>query len=117
MLLARLVETSTALAATASRTAKIALVADALREAGDGEAALVAAYLSKVLPQRRLGLGWRGLSALRVPAAEPSLTLAEVDAAFERIARASGPGSTAARSSRNSSPALAQYSPSWALCP
>lgn len=97
MLLARLVETSTALAATASRTAKIALVADALREAGDGEAALVAAYLSNVLPQRRLGLGWRGLSALRVPAAEPSLTLAEVDAAFERIARASGPGSTAAR--------------------
>ncbi len=97
MQLARLVETSAALAATSSRNAKVALVADALRAAEPDEVGVVAAYLSNVLPQRRLGVGWRGLADLPEPAAEPSLTAAEVDATFESLATARGAGSTATR--------------------
>ena len=102
MQLAQLVETSAALVATPSRNAKIAIVAQALRaaggsETGASEVGVVAAYLSNVLPQRRLGVGWRGLADLPPPAAEPSLTVAEVDAAFEEMAAASGAGSSAAR--------------------
>lgn len=102
MQLAELVETSAALVATPSRNAKIAIVAQALRaaggsETGASEVGVVAAYLSNVLPQRRLGVGWRGLADLPPPAAEPSLTVAEVDAAFEEMAAASGAGSSAAR--------------------
>ena len=60
MQLAELVETSAALVATPSRNAKIAIVAQALRaaggsETGASEVGVVAAYLSNVLPQRRLG--------------------------------------------------------------
>lgn len=97
MLLARLVETSAALVATSARNGKIALVADLLREAEPSEVGTVAAYLSNVLPQRRLGVGWRSLQQLPPPAVEASLTVAEVDAAFEQLATASGAGSVAAR--------------------
>ncbi|HEU5485583.1 MAG TPA: ATP-dependent DNA ligase, partial [Microlunatus sp.] len=45
------------------------------------------------LRQRRPGLGWRGLADLPAPAAEPSLALHEVDAAFEAMAGLSGAGS------------------------
>ena len=47
--------------------------------------------------QRRTGLGWRGLGELPDPASEATLEVADVDAAFERIASLAGPGSQAAR--------------------
>ena len=53
MKLADLVQTSTDLAGTSARNAKVALVAQALRAADGAEVGLVAAYLSNVLPQRR----------------------------------------------------------------
>ncbi len=97
MLLADVAATSTALAATRSRLAKRALLVDLLRRTGPDEVPVVARYLGGELRQRRTGLGWRSLHTLPEPAAEPSLEVLDVDAAFERMAALSGPGSSAAR--------------------
>ena len=97
MLLADVVAASHAASATRSRLAKTAAVADALRAAGPDDAATVAAYLSGVLPQRRIGVSWRGLSTLPEPAVEPSVTVAEVDDALTSIGAVAGSGSGAAR--------------------
>ena len=97
MLFSQVVEASQAAAATRSRLAKTAAVAEALRAAGPRDAGTVAAYLSGVLPQRRIGVSWRGLSSLPEPAAEPVLTVAEVDEALSRVGAIGGSGSGAAR--------------------
>jgi DNA ligase-1 len=97
VLLVDVVAASAAATATRSRLAKTAAVADALRAAGPDEAATVAAYLSGVLPQRRIGVSWRGLAALPAPADRPTATVSEVDAALTGIAAISGSGSGAAR--------------------
>ena len=98
MLFADVVAASHLASATRSRLAKTAAVADALRAAGPADAATVAAYLSGVLPQRRIGVSWRGLSTLPEPAAEPSVTVAEVDAALTTIGAIAGSGSGVTRS-------------------
>ena len=97
MLLADLVRTSTAVTATRSRTAKTSLVAEALALAEDDELEAVAAYLAGAPRQRRLGVGWRGLETLPPPAAEPTLTVAEVDTSLEEISLIGGTGSRARR--------------------
>ncbi|GAA4730382.1 ATP-dependent DNA ligase [Pedococcus ginsenosidimutans] len=97
MLLADVVAASRAASATRSRLAKTAAVAEALRAAGPDDAATVAAYLSGVLPQRRIGVSWRGLATLPDAAAEPTATVAEVDRALTTIGAVSGSGSAAAR--------------------
>jgi len=97
MLLARLVQTSADLVATSARNAKVAFVAETLSAAEPGEVGVVASYLSNVLPQRRLGVGWRSLSTLPDSAQEATLTVAEVDAAFEQLATTGGEGSGATR--------------------
>lgn len=97
MLLADLMATSTAVAATRSRLEKRALLAAALRAADPGEVEVVASYLSGRIRQRRTGVGWRTLGALPAPAATPSLTAAEVDAALAHMATLAGPGSQEAR--------------------
>ncbi|HVE98763.1 MAG TPA: ATP-dependent DNA ligase [Mycobacteriales bacterium] len=97
MLLADLARTSAEVAATSSRTAKTALLADALRAASYDEVPIVVAYLSGELRQRRTGVGYRSLQDLPAPADDATLTVAEVDAVFERIARCAGPGSQGER--------------------
>ncbi|WP_131103216.1 ATP-dependent DNA ligase [Ornithinimicrobium sufpigmenti] len=101
MQLARVIETSAAVAATRSRTAKTALLAQALREAADASSArlveVVADYLAGTLPQRTVGVGWRGLSTLPDPAPESTMAVLEVDAALEDLRALSGTGSAAAR--------------------
>lgn len=97
MLLADLVATSTAVAATRSRLEKRALLAAALRAADASEVEVVASYLAGRIRQRRTGVGWRTLGALPAPAATPSLTAAEVDAALAHMATLAGPGSQEAR--------------------
>ena len=97
MFLADVVAASRAASATRSRLAKTAAVAQALREAGPDDAATVAAYLSGVLPQRRIGVSWRGLAALPEPAHEPTATVGEVDRALTAIGAVSGSGSAGAR--------------------
>ena len=110
MLLAELVAVSGAVAATRSRSAKIALVAGCLRSAHNHQAAdhlgdeveIAAAFLSGELRQRRTGVGWAALRGARdsegnTPPSDPTLTLSFVDGAFARIAADSGPGSQARR--------------------
>ena len=98
MLLDRLAETWTAVAATRSRNAKRDLLAEALAEAGPEDLEIAVSYLGGSLRQRRTGLGWRGLAELPSPATTATLTLVEVDATFESTAGLSGPGSATRRS-------------------
>jgi len=99
MLLADLVATSLRVADTRSRSAKIAALADLLRRLGPEEIDPAVSWLSGHLRQGRIGLGGAAVRDARpgTLAAEPSLTIGEVDATFERIAGVSGAGSTAER--------------------
>ena len=97
MLLADLAATSVNVAATSSRTEKLQHLAAALRRAAPDEVAVVTAYLSGDLRQRRTGAGWRSLQGLPAPAVQPSLTVLEVDTAFAVLADLSGPGSSGRR--------------------
>ena len=97
MLLARIVETSQTVAATRSRKAKVVALAETLRDADAVDLPTVVAYLGGTLLQRRTGVGWRGIGSPPEPADEPTLTVAEVHAAFDHLAGLSGPGSQATR--------------------
>ena len=97
MLLSRLAETRHALVATRSRNAKRDLIAAVLRDAAADDVEIVVSYLSGSLRQRRTGVGWKSLQSVPSPAAESTLTVGEVDAAFAAIAELAGPGSAAAR--------------------
>ncbi len=106
MLLADIVATSTEVAATRSRKAKVAAFAAQLARVAGGDAEeieTVTSYLAGSLRQRRTGLGWRSMQSLPAPAAEPSLTVLEVHEAFDRIAALSGAGSQAARAAATES--------------
>ncbi len=97
MLLDDLAATSERVAATRSRTAKVAELGAALRLAGPDEVGIAATYLGGGIRQRRTGVGWRSLGTPPTPAGEPTLTLTEVDAALDHLATLEGPGSQAAR--------------------
>ncbi|WP_265446558.1 ATP-dependent DNA ligase [Flexivirga meconopsidis] len=97
MLLHDVITTSAQVGATRSRDAKRAAVADALRRADGDEVLLVAAYLAGVLPQRRIGVGWRGLRELAVPAEQPAVTVTELDTALTEIGSQNGAGSAGRR--------------------
>ena len=100
MLLADLVTASAALAATRSRLAKREVLAGVLRAATPTELPIVVAYLAGGLRQRRTGVGWRGIPADVPPAAEPTLTVSQVDEEFEALAALAGPGSANERGER-----------------
>ncbi|GGK55979.1 ATP-dependent DNA ligase [Ornithinimicrobium pekingense] len=108
MRLTRVIETSAAVAATRARNAKTALLASTLREAAqpdegvstDGRARLVAVvadYLAGTLPQRTVGVSWRGLRDLPPAADLPRLGVLEVDDALSRLRGLTGAGSLATR--------------------
>jgi DNA ligase-1 len=97
VLIADLVSTSAAVAATRSRKAKVAALAERLAAADPDELPLVTSYLAGSLLQRRTGLGWRGLRTLPDPAGSPSLTVVEVHEAFDRLGALEGAGSQQAR--------------------
>ena len=97
MRLARLVDVSQSVRETSSRKAKIALLADCLRDLAPAEAVAGVAFLAGAPRQRQTGAGWAALRTLPAPAADPTLTVGEVDAALERLATLAGPGSRAAR--------------------
>jgi DNA ligase-1 len=98
MLLADLVATSAAVAATRSRTAKVAALADLLRHAGPDEAATTVGFLVGEVRQGRIGIGWAQLRDREVaPASDPTLSVADVDAALTTLAATTGAGSVAAR--------------------
>ncbi len=97
VLLADIVASSATVSATRSRKAKVAAIAVMLGRVSVEEAAVVTAYLGGVLPQRRTGIGWRGLQTLPEPADRPSLEVLEVHETFERIAAMGGAGSQSRR--------------------
>ena len=97
MQLAQIIETSSAVAGTSSRTDKVAALAHTLREADPDEVEVVTDYLAGRLPQRTVGVGWRGLRELPEPAAAATLSVRQVDAALSALGAISGSGSAATR--------------------
>src|SRR5687768_2794166 len=100
MLLHELATASRDVGALSGRLDKVRRLADVLARLPPESARAGVSWLSGQLPQGRIGIGpallFGALEA--VPAAdEPTLTLAETDAAFDRVAAATGPGSTAER--------------------
>ena len=94
MLLADLVAASQAVAATRSRTAKVAALAECLRRLAAGERRAGISYLSGSLPEGRIGIGYAAVRNTEVPAApEASLTVEQAAAGISELARAAGPGS------------------------
>jgi ATP-dependent DNA ligase I len=114
MLLQSVVRTSAAVAGAPGRLAKIAAIADLLREVPPAEIPVAVAFLSGELTQRQIGVGYAAIVDLMGPAAqtadgdplppdlaappaEPTLTLTEADEAFGTIGAQTGPGSQAER--------------------
>ncbi len=94
MLFSAIVEASRRMAATTKRSQKTELLADAVRQLHLNEVEIAVAFLSGTTCQGKLGLGPRGFQrALSPPAAEPTLTVLDVDQGFSGIAAAAGPGS------------------------
>jgi len=98
-LLADLVDASQHVGEQSARRAKIARLADFLRRLAPEEIDVGVSWLAGITRQRRSGIGWGAIRDAQ-PAANaerPTLTLIDVDATLEAIARLSGPGSTAER--------------------
>jgi ATP-dependent DNA ligase I len=97
VLLDEVARTSAAVANSSARLAKVERLAACLRRLEPVEVHPAVAFLSGELRQRQIGVGWAALRDAPDPAAAPTLTVAGVDAAFERIGRQAGPGSQAER--------------------
>ena len=97
MLLADVAAASADVGAKSSRLAKTARIASLLDGAASGGdahlVAVVVSWLSGELVQRQIGVGWAALRTLPPPADDPTLTVAEVDAAFTAIGAVAGAGS------------------------
>ena len=95
-------DASSEVGTTSARLAKIARIADLLRGAGADDdpklVTVVVSWLSGELPQRQIGVGWAALRSLPPAAAEASLSVLQVDAAFSEIGQVAGKGSQARRS-------------------
>jgi DNA ligase-1 len=99
MRLSDVVAASRSVAESSARTDKIRHLAACLRRAEPEAVETAVALLSGEPRQGRIGLGPAALRAAMPPTAAPApvLTLAEVDAALDRIARTRGAGSAAER--------------------
>lgn len=98
MLLDELVKTTDKVASTRSRLAKVEALADLLRRLEPGEVATAVGLLTAKPRQGRVGVGWRGMSAaMGEPAADPRLSVADLDAALDRLLATGGAGSAAER--------------------
>ena len=94
MLLSALVSTSSQVAATSGRLAKITLLADLLKQAGPDEIALAIAYLSGTIRQSKVGVGWATLQKAKTHGGTSArLQLRDVDETLERISTTAGKGS------------------------
>jgi len=94
--------TSVSVAATSSRTAKVAALAELFGRASVDELPIVVTLLAGAPRQGRIGVGWATLSAVGVlpPGAGGQVTVAEFDAVLDELAATTGEGSTAARAAR-----------------
>jgi len=99
-LLAEVVRASAAVASTSSRLAKIRVIADCLRALAPEEIEIALPWLSGDIRQGKLALGYASLkSAMGNSASSASLTVQEVDGAFQALKTIKGKGSAAARES------------------
>ena len=97
-LFAEVVTASAGVAATSSRSAKVAILADLLGRLAPGEVPVVVGILSGVPRQGRVGVGYATIGAISRPAAvEPSLSVEDVDRAISEVEAATGSGSAARR--------------------
>jgi DNA ligase-1 len=98
VLLADVVATSTAVASTRARSTKVAAIADLLTRLEPDEVEPVVGFLSGEARQGRIGVGWATLVRVEVTsAAQPTLTVLDVDRALDAIVATTGSGSTAGR--------------------
>lgn len=98
VLLADVVTTSSAVAATRSRKSKTEAIADLIRSAEPADVEPVVAWLTGESLQGRLGIGRRTLvGAKAAPAIDPTWSVAEVDEVLSQLAETSGAGSVARR--------------------
>jgi len=102
MQLEELVRTSRSVAEVSSRLDKIDRLALLLRRLGRDEVPIAIPYLSGALRQGRIGLGGTTVWQAKPDraAGNASLTLPEVDEAFDAIAAAAGPGSARTKAGR-----------------
>jgi DNA ligase-1 len=97
-LIADVVDASSRVAGTSSRSGKVAILAELLAALDPGEVAAVAGLLSGVPRQGRVGVGYSTIYGVEcAPAAEPSLTVGDVDRAITELQAATGSGSGARR--------------------
>src|ERR1700737_4552840 len=97
-LLADVVAVSEEVAATSSRSAKIATLAALLERLEPREVPIAVGFLSGLPRQGRVGIGYQTIRALEgQPADDPSLTLDDLDLAISAIEAATGAGSAAVR--------------------
>ena len=96
MRLSDVVETSAAVARTSGRLEKIEQLAALLTKTPPAELPIVVTFLSGEIRQGRIGIGGAMLSSMRdvPPARDAELDLREVDATFDRLAAATGHGSS-----------------------
>jgi DNA ligase-1 len=93
MLLARMVETSRAMANTTKRLLKTELLSTLLRQLDPEEVEITVAWLSGTSRQGRIGVGYATIrAAVTTPAVEASLEIVTVDRAFSEIASVRGAG-------------------------
>ena len=87
------------MARTRSRREKVIQIAATLERLEPREVRVAVAYLSGVLPQGRIGIGPSNLRAAQPDsyAAQPTLTIIDVDAGLERLMSISGTGSASKR--------------------
>jgi DNA ligase-1 len=96
-LLADVVRASNEVARTSSRLAKVAVLAGCMKRVDPQEVEIAIPYLSGDIRQGKLTIGYAMLRSARSPAASPSLTLAEVDAAFTDLKAVKGKGAAQRR--------------------
>jgi DNA ligase-1 len=97
-LLANVVQTSREVGRTSSRSAKVAILADLLRELEPAEVPIVAGILSGVPRQGRIGVGYASVYGLSLAAGGgEALTVGDLDRALTGIQATTGSGSAATR--------------------
>jgi DNA ligase-1 len=97
-LLADVVTASNEVAATSSRSGKVAILAELLSRLDRGEVAIAVGLLSGVPRQGRVGIGYSTIHGVeRTRAGEPSLTVDDFDRAIAEIQAATGSGSAGRR--------------------
>jgi DNA ligase-1 len=97
-LLADVVNASGEVAATSSRSKKVAILAGLLRTLDRDEIPIAVGFLSGAPRQGRVGVGYSTVYGLEHGwAAEPTLTIDDLDRAIVAVTEATGPGSAARR--------------------